>query len=286
MRAFLCLALLVGCSADPEPVTRNAPEDVVYVTGEPLAWVTRRLVGDAVPVNCPVPEGTDPMHWGPEREALAAMQRAKLILFHGAGYESWSGGVSLPASRTVDTSEGLELVGRESVTHSHGLDGEHSHGEVDPSPWLEPGLLARQAGAAHRALVATWPEHQATFDAGLAALGAELEALASDLVATAANTPLLGASPAYEYLNQGSLDVRAFDVDPSEPSAGALVKLEAAQSARKATILLWPVEPAPEVAAKLEEHLGLTSVVFEIPSQGNYLEKQRASLARLRAALE
>ena len=95
----------------------------------------------------PVPVGADPETWQPGIAELSALQEADLILLNGAGHYGWTERVSLPRSRTVDTSRAFAdaLIAVEGVTHSHGDEGEHSHGAiaVDHLARLRPGGDAR-----------------------------------------------------------------------------------------------------------------------------------------------
>jgi len=288
MRALLLLPALLACTGDG-PTPAGSVDEAVHVTAHPLEYVARRIAGDAVPVVNPVPPGQDPGHWNPPREDLARYQRARVLLLSGAGYEAWTGAVSLPRSRVVDTSRALpegSLIETDQVTHSHGLDGEHSHAGVAGLVWLDPGLLARQARSAHRSMVRAWPEHEATFDAGLAALEADLGALDERLKAALEGTVLVGADRAYAYLGE---QVAGFDLDPVAPRTGPLERLATSLEARPARILLWPREPSPEVADRLQTQLGLSGVVFDPaanPAQGDYLTIMDANIERLRAALE
>lgn len=290
---LLALLPLAACSSGDDPSPGLAIEEAVHVGFHPLEYVARRIAGDAVPVVNPLPAGQDPAHWTPPREVLAQYQGARLVLLNGAGYERWVRGVSLPRSRVVETAKELPegtLIEREVVTHSHGLEGEHSHGAVDGYLWVDPELLGLQARVALRAMERTWPEHEEAFRAGYRELDADLTALADELRAAVGDEPLLAAQDGFEYLGRGlELDVRAVDLaHDAPPETGALRRLEALQEERPARVLLWERAPLPETAALLEEHLGLASVVYDPavnPDEGDYLSIQRANVARLEEAL-
>jgi len=111
--------------------------------------------GHLPPISHPVsaPAG-GPAYWRPTVEQIIAMQEADLIVVNGAGYEGWLKGVSLPASRLVDsTAEARDrLIAIDStVTHSHGTEGEHEHTGTAFTTWLDPSLLIEQARAAEQA---------------------------------------------------------------------------------------------------------------------------------------
>ena len=58
---------------------------------------------------------------------------------------------TLPASRIVDSSAEIResfLRVKDAVVHTHGPTGEHSHGEIAFTTWLDPMLAIEQADCA------------------------------------------------------------------------------------------------------------------------------------------
>ncbi len=109
-------------------------ENVVLTTFYPTAYFARRISGGLVPVDCPVPEGEDPIFWQPGREALERYRNAKLIVINGAQFEKWAIHASLPSSRIVNSAGAFksEFIRYDTgITHSHGAAGEHSHEGID-----------------------------------------------------------------------------------------------------------------------------------------------------------
>ncbi|MDA1264244.1 MAG: metal ABC transporter substrate-binding protein [Planctomycetota bacterium] len=290
----LALAALVACSSGTDEPRGPDTLDAVYTTFHPLAYAAERIAGGAVEVVCLLPAGADPAHWRPEREALARYQAARLVLRNGAGYERWIETVSLPHSRNVDTSQGLEAglwIEQEVTTHSHGLTGEHSHGAVDAMIWINPTLFSHQAGEAHKAMRAAWPQHAEAFDRGIAALRADLEALAEELEEVVRDQRLVAAGEGFAYLDRRQLavDIEGFNLSVEEPGGAGLNRLEQALQERPAQVILWPVAPPADLAKTFQDQYGLTSVRFDLatsPLDGDYLSIQRDNIARLRAALE
>ena len=95
----------------------------VYVVNYPLKYFAKRIGGDHVRVNFPVPANVDPAYWNPDLANISDYQRADLILLNGAGYAKWTAKVSLPRSKMVDTSSQFKdryMTTKEVMTHSHG----------------------------------------------------------------------------------------------------------------------------------------------------------------------
>jgi zinc transport system substrate-binding protein len=95
-----------------------------------LKYFAERIGGPHVKVTLQVPPDVDPVYWIPSIADISAYQQADLILLNGAGYAKWITKVSLPGSKTVDTSRSFKdryITVKEVMTHSHGPEGEHAH---------------------------------------------------------------------------------------------------------------------------------------------------------------
>ena len=243
-------------------------------------------------VVLPAPAGVDPAVWSPEVEIILAYQQADLILLNGAGYAAWVGRATLPQSRVVDTSvrfrdQLLELEGE--TTHSHGLEGEHSHRGFATTTWLDPSLAIAQASAIADALVDANPSGQTAFEAGLAKLVEDLHELAGELDAIGArlrDRPLVFSHPVFQYLIRRTLlDARSVHWEPGEPpTEGQWDELEALLGEHPATVMIWEGEPLAATRARLEQR-GLRSVVYDPsggrPDGGDFLDVMRRNLAAL-----
>ena len=134
------------------PVLADSPLNV-YVVNYPLKYFAERIGGPHVKVTLPVPAGEDPVYWTPEIAEISAYQQADLILLNGAGYAKWVSKVSLPRAKTVDTSRGFKdkyITVKETMTHSHGAEGEQAHEGLAFTTWLDLSLVAKQAETVFR----------------------------------------------------------------------------------------------------------------------------------------
>jgi zinc transport system substrate-binding protein len=268
---------------------------LVYTVSYPLAYFAERIGGDLVRVEFPAPPAVDPAFWSPDAETVAAYQSADLILLNGAGYASWTDRVSLPGSRLVATAAGLTdryVVVEDAVTHSHGPAGEHAHGTIAFTTWLDPTMALEQARAIRDAFVRARPQHETAFDEGFAELERDLLGLdgrISEIVTTDPDRALLASHPVFQYLAaQYDLEIRSIHFEPDEPpSPAAWRELQMILDGHPARWMLWEAEPLPETAARLRE-LGVESVVFtpagNRPESGDYLSVMDANIRRLGAA--
>jgi len=297
------LVCLPGCGSEepskPAQSQTDNTENVVLTTFYPTAYFARRISGGLVPVDCPVPEGEDPIFWQPDRSVLERYRNAKLVVLNGAEFEKWALNASLPSSRLVNSAAPFksELIKFDSgVTHSHGPAGEHSHQGVDGHTWLDPNRAITQAGEIAKGMTAAWPEHADAFAANLANLTqdlTELDAAFKEITPRLAGVKLLASHPAYNYLaKRYGWTITNLTLDPEEGVTGEAMEqiAEAIGNHEGKTILLWESEPSEGGFTG-----NFVSVVFspaELPGTGpdpispDYLQIMRANIDRLNAALE
>ena len=90
------------------------------------------------------------------------LQAADLVLLNGAGYEGWLDKVSISAGKLVDTSAAFRdrwIRVEDQVTHTHGPQGEHAHGDFAFTTWMDLSLARLQAEAVATALADLSPSH-------------------------------------------------------------------------------------------------------------------------------
>ena len=263
----------------------------VVAVNYPLQYFAERLLGGAAEVVFPVPEDVDPSFWRPSISDISTVQSAELILLNGAGFATWIDRVSLPRARVVNTSRAIEdqFIVTESITHSHGDGGEHSHEGVASYTWLAPMLASAQAEAVAAAIARKGLAPPDEVYAKLGALIGELETLAADAklaLSGAREIPMVATHPRYQYLAQRyDLSIASLEWEAGEaPSAEGLAELEALVTETGARILIWEAEP-PAVAIEATDALGIQSVVFDpmahAPIDGTYPEAFAAAVTNL-----
>jgi zinc transport system substrate-binding protein len=297
---ILTLLLLVACdrSTDVKVVSSNpgaaqGPPQI-YTVNYPLYWAAQQLVGEGGDVHFPAPTHIDPAFWQPDAKAIAAFQQADLILLNGASYARWVSRVSLPVNRLVDTSRAFatQLIPLDGgPVHSHGPQGDHSHGEKAFTLWLDLGFYVQQVQATAAAIARKFPqlasniaarekelvEQFVAMDGALKRLGREFD-----------GAPVLYSHPVYQYFDRRyQFKGRALHWEPDQlPSPEDWSELRALLVQYRAAIMLWEAEPLPETRAGLRE-LGVESVVFRPmgnrPDEGDFLSGMSANIERLRA---
>lgn len=265
----------------------------VITVNYPLAYFAERILGDRGSVSFPAPADVDPAYWSPGPAAIAEYQQADLILANGAGYAAWLANATLPQSRVVDTTAAVRdrLIPIEStVTHTHGPTGDHSHGGVAFTTWLDLSLAVEQARTILEAAVDARPQHEADFRNAFAALEADLVELDSGLERKSVQMgkePVLFSHPVYQYFER-RYNLRGFSVhwEPDEvPEEAQWRQLQSVLQQHPATIMIWEAEPLEDTRRRLLD-LGVESVVFapggNRPAEGDWLSLMTAGLAALR----
>lgn len=240
----------------------------VVAVNYPLQYLAERLLGDAAEVVFPVPKDVDPSFWRPSIADISMIQSADLILLNGAGFSSWVDRVSLPRAKLVNTSAAIEeqFITTQSITHSHGAGGEHSHEGVASYVWLDRTLAMSQAKVIAMAIT----------DRGLAPaeeVAARLAALLSELVALdeqtqAALQPLrdvafIATHPRYQYFaRRYGLSIASLEWDAGAiPDETQMAELALFAESTQPRILIWEAEPSAAAFERTQD-LGLVNIVF------------------------
>ena len=254
----------------------------IYTVNYPLAYFAERIAGDLAEVRFPAPPGVDPAFWMPSTETIAGYQSADLILLNGAGYAKWTQKVSLPRSRLVDTSRAFRdayIQEAQAFSHGHGRGGEHEHGGVAFTTWLDLSQAARQAEVVAQALTRGLPKAKDRIDRNLQALKGELMALDEDIAEVAGTDPrrpLLASHPVYQYLTRRyGLNLMSLMWEPDEvPSAEQWTELEGILTEHPGQWMLWEGDPVAENVKRLRS-LGVENVVLNPcanrPETGDFL---------------
>jgi len=293
--ALVSLLVVGGCERRQEPpqVSARLGKPVVVCANYPLKYFAERIGGQLVEVKFLVPGEVDPAFWEPSPKDILAMQQADLVLLNGAGYEKWLPQVTLSESKLVDTAAGLhdQLIKEEgAVTHQHGPGGQHTHGGVAFTTWLDLSLAGKQAQKVHEALRRMSPDQATVLQAGLNSLTNDLAGLDRDLQAwgqSLKGQPVIASHPVYQYFaRRYGLNLKSVHWEPDVvPDETGWRELEALLREHPARIMIWEGEPARETVERLMQlqvHSVLFSPCSNVPKQGDFLEVMRSQRAALR----
>ena len=272
LKTFACVLAVAACTQSERPTDaieagKGLPE--VYTVNYPLAYFAERIAGESVTVVFPAPPDVDPAFWSPAAETIADYQQADLVLLNGAGYAAWIQRATLSQSRLVDTSAALAdrlIPADNTVTHSHGPGGDHSHQGAAFTTWLDMEFAAGQARAVFDALVRLRPENESGFRERLNELEkdlGELDKRLQDVAERIGDRPLVFSHPVYQYLVRGyGLNGRPVHWEPDKlPGNDQWRELTGLLAAHAAAWMIWEDEPLAETENRLEA-IGIKSLVF------------------------
>jgi len=298
---FVLIALLTlnGCNQQKTSTTKtNLTGKIrVAVVNYPLKYFTERIGGDLTEVLYPVQENVDPAYWNPDEETLEILQEADIIFLNGAGYAQWLNIVSLPGSKVVNTSDAINdqfIVIEGQTTHAHGPEGEHAHGDIAFTTWLDPILAIEQADAIKETLSGILPEKKESLNERFQSLKEDLQAIDREIesiVSLRADQALLFSHPVYQYLEKRySLQGKSVHWEPDQfPDAEMWNDLENMLRTYPAKWMVWEGEPMIETVEKLKEY-GIGSIVFapcgNTPETGDYLSVMKQNTYNLQVAFE
>lgn len=188
----------------------------VQVSFYPMYEFTKNVAGDLADVHTLVPAGMEPHDWEPTPQDMASIEKADVLVYNGAGMESWIDQVTdslgndkliqVEASHGIDLLEGTEDEhdhdhadgatndehdhdhADEAATeeHDHDADAEegqghdHDHGGLDPHVWLSPALAVKEVRNIEAGLAQAAPEHAEQFKQNADAYVTQLELLDKD----------------------------------------------------------------------------------------------------------
>jgi len=265
----------------------------IYTVNYPLKYFAERIAGEHANVVFPAPAEVDPAFWMPDAEIIVQYQQADVIFLNGADYAKWINKVSLPRSRMVDTSKDFEelyLTAADDTTHSHGLEGEHSHAGTYFTTWLDFSQAAKHAWVSKQALIVKSPAHKTDFQNNYQALEKDLLALDEKIqaiVSTSPDLPLLASHPVYQYLaRRYGLDIKSVLWEPEmAPSEQQWAELQRMQPNHPATVMIWEGQPN-EVTLNRLRSTSIESIVFDpcanTCESGDFLSAMQSNIENLK----
>ncbi|MDJ0846584.1 MAG: zinc ABC transporter substrate-binding protein [Crocosphaera sp.] len=186
----------------------------------------------------------------------------------------------------------LYIVNKSSITHSHGLDGEHSHTETAFTTWLNLQFALQQAQSIRDALSEIIPEQKETFRANYQALEQDLLDLDRQIETIVAIKPeqnFIASHPVYDYLKQGyGIKLESVHWEPKEfPTEQQWQELQVLLQKHPSQWMMWEGKPNTETVTKLQT-MGINSLVFapvaNTPDRGDFLTIMEQNIKNLKQA--
>lgn len=204
------LLILSACSnkesSNQDQVSQDGSHIQVVTSFYPIYYLTKTIGGEHVNVTNLVATGVEPHDWTPKSKDLLTATNADLLLYHGAGLETWiddfkkginsnsnviikevSTGIKLIDSASSDDDHGAEDEHEAEETHDHESEEAHNHDSeddghthsytVDPHTWVSPKSALILASNIKDQLVEVDAEHAADFEKNYEQLEAKLKSI-------------------------------------------------------------------------------------------------------------
>jgi ABC-type Zn uptake system ZnuABC Zn-binding protein ZnuA len=164
MMMAITALFLTGCGSAS---TGNDSALSVLASTTFLADITRSIAGDRVTVESLLPAGTDPHAYQASPQDMAKLERSKLIITNGAGYEQFLKPLLENAGTKKTVIEAAAGLGpREDAALG-----------IDPHMWLDPNLVITYAENIRKALTDYDPAGAAVYQANSDAYVSKLQEL-------------------------------------------------------------------------------------------------------------
>lgn len=312
MMAAVLVQLACRTGADA-PTDQGKP--TVVSTFYSLQYLAQRISGNRMEVVNLTPPGVEPHDWEPTPRDITTIQRARVFIYNGAGFEPWVERVvaGLPANGplVVDTTDGLELRHGEGHDHEEETSGsngtpqatrepDHDEEELDPHVWLDPDLYGEQARRVAGTLAQADPAGKDVYDANLTSLLEDLEELEEEMekgLASCKRDTIVVSHSAFSYLMEhlGIKQLSISGLSPEvEPSPARMREIVRQVREIGATHIFFETLVSPAVAQTIAREVGAQTLVLnpleglseqELQAGEDYLTIMRKNLANLRVAL-
>ena len=299
LRIAIIFTILWSCG---EKKAKNEAEPIeeqvvptIFVSNYPLEYFVQRIAGDKVELLSYYSQIEVPTAWEPGEEEINALQQADLVLLNGASFEPWAMMLSLPQSRLVVTTASVEdqlIAEKQTVSHSHGPEGEHEHAMSAYTTWLNLQLANAQAKSVLEALSRLQPEHKSSYEANFEALSNQLMAMDEKMRTMSQSWKekrVLFSQPTYQYLQEaygikGSSLQWAAD---SIPNKKQWHDFRHEQGHHPFKLMIWDSQPTTEILEQLISR-GVETIVFDPctfpPEEGDFISVMETNIQNLQNA--
>lgn len=290
---FLCTVLifllLTGCSS-------GKPTAQVAATTLPVYTFTSRLCdGTGIAVTRLVTESVSCLHdYTLQVGQMRAIEGAEVVVISGGGLEEFLEDALTSAHAVIDSSEGLNLL--EGESHDHLPEREENHAHVhqeDPHIWLSPANAKIMAQNICQGLCKQFPASTATFEANLACLLQELDALQAygeSQLSSLSCRELITFHDGFSYFAE-SFDltiIKAVEEESgSEASAGELIELIGLVRERKLPAIFTECNGSDAAAGIIASETGVKVYVLDMAMSGDdYFKAMYHNIDTIKEALQ
>ncbi len=295
-----CIVLLQGCSAKNGVDAEDGDQRIiVYTSFYTMYDFTGKIGGDKIRIKNLVPSGIGPHHWEPSPKDMASLEKADLLIYNGAGMESWIDKVlaSVKSKKlvAVEASKGIELI---NINH----DEKHDHHSLgyDPHVWLNPLNAVKQMETIKNALQDADPENSEYYENNYLLYKEKLEELDNEFkeaVKEFNRKEFVVAHEAFGYLCQAygleQVPIEGLNAD-SEPTPSRMAEITKFARENDIRVIFFEELLSPKVAEAIAREINAETAVLnpleglkeeDIKAGKDYFSVMRENLEALKKAL-
>lgn len=201
---LMTLLWLGGCSKSVQQAdtTESAAAYTIVTTTGMVTDLVQRIVGDRADVTGLINSGIDPHLYQPTRNDIKSLMNADMVFYSGLHLE----GKMIDAFERVAGVTTVIAV-TDSLDRDQLFAPPEYEGSFDPHVWMDPLAWKQAATVIHAGIVEHDPEHRTQYDANLAELQTELDALHAYASQTLGSIPaeqrvLVTAHDAFQYFGR------------------------------------------------------------------------------------
>ncbi|GIP21313.1 zinc ABC transporter substrate-binding protein [Paenibacillus sp. J22TS3] len=301
-------------TTSPKISTEPANKLKIQTSFYPMYEFTKNVAGDLADVELLIPSTIEPHDWEPTPQDIKKIEEADLLVYNGAGMESWTeqvlGSISNSQLIPVEASQGIQLSeGKDEHNHDHEHDHNHEHNHkedahthegTDPHVWLSPALAIQEVHNIELALEKAAPEHKEEFKKNADAYIAKLKQLDNDFrtgLSQVKRKDFITQHAAFAYLAKeyGLDQVPIAGLSPDEePSPAKMAEVVKFAKEHKVKTIFFETLVTSKVADTISKEIGAKSAVLN-PLEGlteedqanhlDYIAVMRQNLEALKLAL-
>ena len=284
---LIFVMLLSGCGKAETPPDIAATTLPVYDFTQALCQDTPLRVGRLIT------ESVSCLHdYSLKVYQVKMAEAAQTLVISGAGLEEFMEDI-LDGSKTIDASQGINLLpGQEEDHHDHQDDDGHHH-ESDPHIWLSPENGKRMARNICQGLTELYPQYADTFQRNLTPLLEELDALEAYGQQELEN---LSCRELITFHDGFSYFARAFDLEilaaveeesGSEASAKELIGLITLVRSRGVPAIFTETNGSPSAAGIIGAETGVKIRALDMAMAGDsYFDAMYRNIRAIKEAME
>lgn len=285
--SVLVLAINLFLTACGNSKEKNNDNLTIVASFYTMYDFANKIAGDKVNVINLMPSGTEVHDWEPSTKDMYSMENADIVVYNGAGMESWVDKVK--DSLSSDSTVFLETTKDIQISENH-----------DPHVWLDPMLAKIQMKAILDALCNVDPENSLYYNDNYEKYSVQLDELNTayeEAASKFSKHEIIVAHEAYGYLcsaygiTQIGIDGLSSHNEPSPVRMSEIIEIgkeknieyifyDEMESKKTAEIV------AEEVGANIEILTSIETLTTENEQNGDdYFSLMYANLEKLKAAL-